>query len=101
MIFGKKKETETVKDIKEREMFAELLNLRAISLDVKTTLDGVNVECKTNKIAKRLLLDVFGVSEEDFESVVDIMKKAGHEIGTVLRKYAKEVIDESETKDKD
>lgn len=96
----KKKETETVEDIKKRKMIAELLDLRAISLDVKTTLDGVNVECKTNKIAKRLLLDVFGVSEEDFESVVDIMKKAGREIGAILEKYAKEVIDESETKDK-
>lgn len=96
MIFGEKKETETVNDIKKRKMIAELLDLRAISLDVKLTLDGVNVECKVNKIAKRLLLDISDMSEEDFESITDIMRKTGQEIGTVLEKY----VNESKKKDK-
>lgn len=95
----KKEEIETVEDIKKRKMIGELLDLRAISLDVKLTLEGANVECKTNKIAKRLLLDVFGVSEEDFEIVIDIMTKAGQEIGAVLEKYG-EVLNESKKKDK-
>ena len=97
MIFGEKKETETVNDIKKRKMIAELLDLRAISLDVKLTLDGVNVECKVNKIAKSLLLDISDMSEEDFESITDIMRKAGQEIGTVLEKY----VNESTKKDKE
>jgi hypothetical protein len=96
MIFGEKKETETVNDIKKRKMIAELLDLRAISLDVKLTLDGVNVECKVNKIAKSLLLDISDMSEEDFESITDIMRKTGQEIGTVLEKY----VNESKKKDK-
>ena len=95
MIFGEKKETETVNDIKKRKMIAELLDLRAISLDVKLTLDGVNVECKVNKIAKSLLLDISDMSEEDFESITDIMRKTGQEIGTVLEKY----VNESKKKD--
>lgn len=97
MIFGEKKETETVNDIKKRKMIAELLDLRAISLDVKLTLDGVNVECKVNKIAKSLLLDISDMSEEDFESITDIMRKTGQEIGTVLEKY----VNESKKKDKE
>lgn len=96
MIFGEKKETETVNDIKKRKMIAELLDLRAISLDVKLTLDGVNVECKVNKIAKSLLLDISDMSEEDFESITDIMRKTGQEIGTILEKYT----NESKKKDK-
>lgn len=95
----KKKEIETVEDIKKRKMIGELLDLRAISLDVKLTLEGANVECKSNKIAKRLLLDVLGVSEDDFKIVIDIMTKAGQEIGAVLEKYG-EVLNESKTKDK-
>lgn len=95
MIFKKKKET----DLEEINKLAELLDLRAISLDVKVTLDGVNVECKSNKIAKRLLLDVLGVSEDDFKIVIDIMTKAGQEIGAVLEKYG-EVLNESKKKDK-
>lgn len=90
MIFGEKKETETVNDIKKRKMIAELLDLRAISLDVKLTLDGVNVECKSNGIAKRLLLDISDMSEEDFESITDIMMKTGQEISTILEKYTNE-----------
>lgn len=97
MIFKKKKET----DLEEINKLAELLNLRAVSLDVKVTLDGVNVECKVNEIAKRLLLDIFGVSEEDFESLADIVSKTAHEIGTILEKYAKEVVNESTKKDKE
>lgn len=92
MIFKNKKET----DLEEINKLAELLNLRAISLDVKLTLDGVNVECKVNKIAKSLLLDISDMSEEDFESITDIMRKAGQEIGTVLEKY----VNESKKKDK-
>lgn len=90
-------ETKNVTDLEKINKFAELLNLRAISLDVKVTLDGVNVECKVNEIAKRLLLDIFGVSEEDFESITDIMRKTGQEIGTVLGKYT----NESKKKDKE
>lgn len=97
MIFGEKKETETVNDIKKRKMIAELLDPRAISLDVKLTLDGVNVECKVNKIAKSLLLDISDMSEEDFESITDIMRKTGQEIGTALEKY----VNESKKKDKE
>lgn len=86
MIFKNKKET----DLEEINKLAELLILRPFSLDVNVTLDGVNVECKVNEIAKGLLLDIFGVSEEDFESVTDIMRKTGQEISTVLRKYTNE-----------
>lgn len=93
MISKKKKEI----DLEEMNKLAELLNLRAISLDVKVTPDGVNVECKVNKIAKRLLLDLFGVSEEDFKSIADIMSKTGQEIGTVLEKY----VNESKKKDEE
>lgn len=93
MIFKNKKET----DLEEINKLAELLDLRAISLDVKVTLDGVNVECRVNKLAKRLLLDISDMSEEDFESITDIMRKAGQEIGTVLEKYT----DESKKKDKE
>lgn len=97
MIFGEKKETKTAKDIKERKMLAELLDFRAISLDVKVTPDGVVVECRSNEIAKRLLLNIYGISEEDFESLIDIMRKTGQEINTALEKY----IDESKKKDKE
>lgn len=97
MIFGEKKETKTAKDIKERKMLAELLDFRAISLDVKVTPDGVAVECRSNEIAKRLLLNIYGISEEDFESLTDIMRKTGQEINTALEKY----IDESKKKDKE
>lgn len=93
MIFKNKKET----DLEEINKLAELLDLRAISLDVKVTLDGVNVEGRVNKLAKRLLLDISDMSEEDFESITDIMRKAGQEIGTVLEKYT----DESKKKDKE
>ena len=96
MIFETKNET----DLEKINKFAELLNLRAISLDVKVTLDGANVECKVNEIAKRLLLDIFGVSEEDFESITNIMMKTAHEVGTILEKHAKEVTNESTKKDK-
>ena len=97
MIFETKNET----DLEKINKFAELLNLRAISLDVKLTLDGVNVECKVNKIAKRLLLDLFGMPEEDFENLADIMTKTAHEIDTILEKYAKEVTNESTKKDEE
>ena len=93
-------ETKNGTDLEKINKFAELLNLRAISLDVKLTLDGVNVECKVNKIAKRLLLDIFGMPEEDFENLADIMTKTAHEINTILEKYAKEVTNESTKKDK-
>lgn len=92
MISKNKKET----DLEKINKFAELLNLRAISLDVKVVPGGVNVECNVNEIAKRLLLDIFGMPEEDFESLADIMRKAGQEIGTVLEKY----VNESKKKDK-
>ena len=39
--------------------------------------------------------------EEDFESLVDIINKTAHEIGTILEKYAKEVTNESTKKDKE
>jgi hypothetical protein len=97
MIFETKNET----DLEKINKFAELLNLRAISLDVKVALDGVNVECKVNEIAKRLLLDIFGMPEEDFESLADIVSKTAHEIGTILEKYAKEVTNESTKKDEE
>lgn len=93
-------ETKNGTDLEKINKFAELLNLRAISLDVKVTLDGVAVECKSNGIAKRLLSDIYGMSEEDFESLTDIMSKTAHEIGTILEKYAKEVTNESTKKDK-
>lgn len=96
MISKNKKET----DLEGINKLAELLILRPISLDVKVALDGVNVECKVNEIAKTLLLDIFGVSEDDFESITDIMRKTGQEIGqeigTVLEKY----VNESKKKDK-
>lgn len=94
-------ETKNGTDLEKINKFAELLNLRAISLDVKVALDGVNVECKVNKIAKRLLLDIFGMPEEDFESLADIVSKTAHEIGTILEKYAKEVTNESTKKDEE
>lgn len=94
-------ETKNGTDLEKINKFAELLNLRAISLDVKVALDGVNVECNVNKIAKRLLLDIFGMPEEDFESLVDIVSKTAHEIGTILEKYAKEVTNESTKKDEE
>lgn len=94
-------ETKNVTDLEKINKFAELLNLRAISLDVKVALDGVNVECKVNEIAKRLLLDIFGMPEEDFESLADIVSKTAHEIGTILEKYAKEVTNESTKKDEE
>ena len=59
----KKKKTETVEDIKKRKMTAELLDLRASSLNFKIPLEGVSVECTNSKTAKRLLIDVFGVKE--------------------------------------
>lgn len=97
MISKKKKET----DLEGINKLAELLILSPISLDVKVALDGVNVECKVNEIAKTLLLDIFGVSEDDFESITDIMRKRGQEIGqeigTVLGKYT----NESKKKDKE
>lgn len=93
MMFETKNET----DLEKINKFAELLNLSAISLYVKVTLDDINVEFKSNGIAKRLLLDIFGVSEEDFESITSIMMKTGHEINTVLEKYT----DESKKKDKE
>lgn len=93
-------ETKNGTDLEKINKFAELLNLRAISLDVKVTLDGVNVECKVNKIAKRLLLDILSMPEEDFESLADIVSKTAHEVGTILEKYAKEVTNESTKKDK-
>lgn len=96
MIFGKKKET----DLEEIKKPTELLDLRAISLDVKVTLEGVTVECKTNKIAKRAIVDIYGVSEDDFNAATDIMVNAGKEVSAVLRKYGDEVIDEGKTKDK-
>lgn len=97
MIFETKNET----DLEKINKFAELLNLRAISLDVKVAPGGVNVECKVNEIAKRLLLDIFGMPEENFESLVDIVNKTAHEIGTILEKYAKEVTNESTKKDEE
>lgn len=94
-------ETKNGTDLEKINKFAELLNLRAIPLDVKVALDGVNVECKVNEIAKRLLLDIFGMPEEDFESLADIVSKTAHEIGTILEKYAKEVTNESTKKDEE
>jgi hypothetical protein len=94
-------ETKNGTDLEKINKFAELLNLRAISLDVKVAPNGVNVECKVNEIAKRLLLDIFGMPEEDFESLADIVSKTAHEIGTILEKYAKEVTNESTKKDKE
>lgn len=94
-------ETKNGTDLEKINKFAELLNLRAISLDVKVALNGVNVECKVNEIAKRLLLDIFGMPEEDFESLADIVSKTAHEIGTILEKYAKEVTNESTKKDEE
>ncbi len=90
-------ETKNETDLEKINKFAELLDLSAISLYVKVTLDDINVEFKVNGIAKRLLLDIFGVSEEDFESITNIMMKTGHEINTVLEKYT----DESKKKDKE
>lgn len=98
MIFGKKKE---LTDAEKLKMVDELLAMRALTLNVRMTLDGIVVECKSNAIAKKAMLEVAKVSERDFDAAVDIMKKAGYEIGEVLKKYGDEVIDESETKDKD
>ena len=94
-------ETKNGTDLEKINKFAELLNLRAISLEVKVALEGVNVECKVNEIAKRLLLDIFNMPEEDFESLADIVSKTAHEIGTILEKYAKEVTNESTKKDEE
>lgn len=93
-------ETKNGTDLEKINKFAELLNLRAISLDVKVVPGGISVECNVNEIAKRLLLDIFGMPEEDFESLADIVSKTAHEIGTILEKYAKEVTNESTKKDK-
>lgn len=93
MIFETKNET----DLEKINKLAESLDLRAISLDVKVTLDNINIEYRFNGIAKRVLLDIFGVSEEDFESITNIMMKTGHEISTVLGKYT----NESKKKDKE
>ena len=94
-------ETKNGTDLEKINKFAELLNLRAISLDVKVAPNGVNVECKVNEIAKRLLLGIFGMPEEDFENLADIVIKTAREIGTILEKYAKEVTNESTKKDKE
>lgn len=98
MIFGKKKE---LTDAEKMKMLDELLAMRAIALEVRITLDGISIECKSNAIAKKAMLEVGKVSEQDFEAAADIMKKAGHEIGEVLKKYGDEVIDESKKKDKE
>lgn len=101
MIFGKKKE---LTDAEKRKMLDELLAMRAIALEVRITLDGISIECKSNVIAKKAMLEVGKVSERDFDAAVDIVKKAGYEIGEVLKKYGDEVIDEvtdeGKTKDK-
>nr|DAG69764.1 MAG TPA: hypothetical protein [Caudoviricetes sp.] len=97
MIFGKKKE---LTDAEKMKMVDELLAMRALTLNVRMTLDGIVVECKSNAIAKKAMLEVVKVSERDFDAAVDIVKKAGYEIGEVLKKYGDEVIDESEKKDK-
>lgn len=99
MIFGKKKE---LTDAEKLKMVDELLAMRALTLDVRMTLDGIVVECKSNAIAKKVMLEVAKVSERDFDTAVDIMTRAGYELGRVLKKYGDEVevTDEGKTKDK-
>lgn len=99
MIFGKKKE---LTDAEELKMVDELLAMRALTLNVRMTLDGIVVECKSNAIAKKVMLEVAKVSERDFDTAVDIMTRAGYELGRVLKKYGDEVevTDEGKTKDK-
>lgn len=99
MIFGKKKE---LADAEKLKMVDELLAMRVLTLDVRMTLDGIVVECKSNAIAKKVMLEVAKVSERDFDTAVDIMLRAGHELGRVLKKYGDEVevTDEGKTKDK-
>lgn len=99
MIFGKKKE---LTDAEKLKMVDELLAMRALTLDVRVTLDGIAIECKSNAIAKKAMLEVAKVSERDFDTAVDIMTRAGYELGRVLKKYGDEVevTDEGKTKDK-
>lgn len=99
MTFGKKKE---LTDAEELKMVDELLAMRALTLNVRMTLDGIVVECKSNAIAKKVMLEVAKVSERDFDTAVDIMTRAGYELGRVLKKYGDEVevTDEGKTKDK-
>lgn len=99
MIFGKKKE---LTDAEKLKMVDELLAMRALTLNVRMTLDGIVVECKSNAIAKKAMLEVAKVSERDFDTAVDIMTRAGYELGRVLKKYGDEVevTDEGKTKDK-
>lgn len=99
MIFGKKKE---LTDAEKLKMVDELLAMRALTLNVRMTLDGIVVECKSNAIAKKVMLEVAKVSERDFDTAVDIMTRAGYELGRVLKKYGDEVevTDEGKTKDK-
>lgn len=99
MIFGKKKE---LTDAEKLKMVDELLAMRVLALNVRMTLDGIVVECKSNAIAKKVMLEVAKVSERDFDTAVDIMTRAGYELGRVLKKYGDEVevTDEGKTKDK-
>lgn len=99
MIFGKEKE---LTDAEKLKMVDELLAMRALTLNVRMTLDGIAVECKSNAIAKKAMLEVAKVSERDFDTAVDIMIRAGYELGRVLKKYGDEVevTDEGKTKDK-
>lgn len=99
MIFGKKKE---LTDAEKLKMVDELLAMRVLTLNVRMTLDGIVVECKSNAIAKKAMLEVAKVSERDFDTAVDIMTRAGYELGRVLKKYGDEVevTDEGKTKDK-
>lgn len=99
MIFGKKKE---LTDAEKMKMLDELLAMRAIALEVRITLDGISIECKSNAIAKKAMLEVAKVSERDFDTAVDIVTRAGYELGRVLKKYGDEVevTDEGKTKDK-
>lgn len=99
MIFGKKKE---LTDAEKLKMVDELLAMRALTLNVRMTLDGIVVECKSNAIAKKVMLEVAKVSERDFDTAVDIMTRAGYELGRVLKKYGDEVevTDEGKTRDK-
>lgn len=99
MTFGKKKE---LTDAEKLKMVDELLAMRALTLNVRMTLNGIVVECKSNAIAKKAMLEVAKVSERDFDTAVDIMTRAGYELGRVLKKYGDEVevTDEGKTKDK-
>lgn len=99
MIFGKKKE---LTDAEKLKMVDELLAMRVLTLNVRMTLDGIVVECKSNALAKKAMLEVAKVSERDFDTAVDIMTRAGYELGRVLKKYGDEVevTNEGKTKDK-